>query len=66
MGKTKCLDVGMSIRRRSTRGVPSTSHNDEVFELEVDLGGDNAAFDEDNGSGDDDDEVCTVTRTVLY
>lgn len=35
MGKTKCLDVGMSIRRRSTRGVPSTSHNDEVFELDA-------------------------------
>ncbi|KAJ4405632.1 hypothetical protein N0V91_005151 [Didymella pomorum] len=35
MGKTKCLDVGMSIRRSSTRGVPSTSHNDEVFELDA-------------------------------
>ena len=28
---------------------------DGVFELEVDLGGDNAAYDEDNGSGDDND-----------
>ncbi|KAF3050509.1 hypothetical protein E8E11_007977 [Didymella keratinophila] len=35
MRKTKCLDVGMSIRRRSTRRVPSSFHNDEVFELDA-------------------------------
>jgi hypothetical protein len=35
MRKTKCLDVGMSIRRRSTRRVPSTFLNDEVFELDA-------------------------------
>ena len=29
---------------------------DGVFELEVDLGGDNAEYDEDNGSGDEDDD----------
>lgn len=33
--KTTCLDVTLSIRRRSTLWVLSTFHNDEVFELDA-------------------------------
>lgn len=35
MRKAKLLDLDLSIRRNSTRGMPETIHNDEVFELEA-------------------------------